>query len=165
MATFRPAIKEDDNYVQKVIKYIPIEIVAGYTALTGYLTVGTYTEIPPSYKIYYTILLVILIVITPIWTYYAVIDGPAESEEGKKKRVIFHAVIATIAFIIWVYAGGNVLLKAVLCDCNSTNCPDCAWYSPVLGSILLVLFTLLTPLFERIILGTRLPLNDMSKES
>lgn len=156
MASFRPAVKEDDTYIQKIIKYIPAEIMAGYTALVGYLSVSSNAEIPPHYKSYYIILLIILIVITPVWTYFAVIDNHASESVHQKKRAIFQAFIATVAFIIWVYTIGNVLLKAVLCHCNSTACADCAAYSPVLGSIILVLFTLMTPLLERIVLGTRL---------
>lgn len=159
MASFRPAVKEDDSYIQKIIKYIPAEIMAGYTALVGYLSVGSHSEIPPHYKSYYMILLIILIVITPVWTYFGVIDSQTPESVHQKKRAIFQAFIATVAFIIWVYAIGNVILKAVLCHCNNTDCADCASYSPVLGSIILVLFTLMTPLFERIILGIKLPDN------
>ncbi len=163
MATFnRPAINSNDGYIQKLIKYIPAEIVAGYTALTGYLSVNTNTDIPPHYKTYYMIVLCILLVITPIWTYYAVLDndqpaGPSQGTPPNKKQAWFHASIATISFTIWVYAIGNPLLKTILCDCTNTGCPDCGLYSPVLGSIILVLFTILTPLFERIVFGTRLP--------
>ncbi|TAN18080.1 MAG: hypothetical protein EPN37_05910 [Chitinophagaceae bacterium] len=158
MASFRPAVRESDGYIQKIIKYIPAEIIAGYTALVGYLTVGSNAELPPHYKTYYIILLLVLIAITPVWTYFAVIDS--QSPHGnQKKRAIFHAAIATVAFIIWVYAIGNILLKAVLCNCHSASCADCGLYSPVFGSILLVLFTLMTPLFERIFLGTKLPVN------
>ncbi|TAM94691.1 MAG: hypothetical protein EPN39_16865 [Chitinophagaceae bacterium] len=159
MASFRPAVKESDGYVQKISKYIPVEIIAGYTALTGYLTIGANMEIPSHYKTYYIILLIVLIVMTPVWTYFAVIDGQAAELDKQKKRVFFQAAIAMLSFIIWVYAIGNVLLKAILCHCNNTACADCSSYSPVLGSIILVLFTLMTPLFERIILGTKLPDN------
>ena len=156
MATFRPAVKDDDGYIQKIIKYIPAEIVTGYTALVGYLSVGANTEIPHYYKTYYLILLCILIVITPVWTFFAVLDTETTEPTKQKKRAYFHAFIATVAFAIWVYAVGNVLLKAVLCNCTNTGCADCGYYSPVLGSIILVLFTIMTPLIERIILGVKL---------
>lgn len=157
MTTFRPAVKEDDGYVQKVIKYIPAEIVTGYTALVGYLSVGVNTDIPQGYKTYYIILLCILGVATPVWTYYAVLDNNAAESLSGKKRALFQAVIATISFAIWVYTVGNPILRSILCDCSNTGCPDCDLYSPVLGSIILVLFTIMTPLMERIVLGTKLP--------
>lgn len=157
MTTFRPAVKDDDGYIQKIIKYIPAEIITGYTALVGYLSVGTNTEIPPNYKTYYIILFCILTLITPVWTFFAVLDKETTEPAKQKKRAYFHAFIATVAFVIWVYAVGNFLLKAVLCNCTNTGCADCGYYSPVLGSIILVLFTIMTPLIERIILGTKLP--------
>jgi hypothetical protein len=153
MATFRPAVKTDDGYIQKIIKYIPAEIIAGYTALVGYLNIDSTTSIP-TYKTYYLILLVALFVITPVWTYYAVYDD-ASTQANKTTRAIFQATIAAIAFLIWVYAVGNPLLKALLCGCTTIICKDCPQYSPVLGSIILVLFTILTPLLDRIILGKK----------
>ncbi|HRG57969.1 MAG TPA: hypothetical protein PK323_03375 [Bacteroidia bacterium] len=160
MATYRPAVKDDDGYIQKIIKYIPAEIVTGYTALVGYLAVGANTEVPPHYKTYYVILLSLLTVITPVWTYFAVLDVDATDPVNQRKRAYFHAFIATIAFLIWIYTVGNFILKAVLCNCSHTGCPDCIYYSPVLGSIILVLFTIITPLIERIILGTKLSTNN-----
>ncbi len=157
MATFRPAVKEDDGYIQKIIKYIPAEIMTGYTVLVGFLTINVSTDIP-TYKIYYIVLLCILAVITPVWTFYAVLDNDNPSVlEKNRKRAFFHSIIATLAFAIWVYSIGNPLLKAVLCGCQTVECQDCIKYSPILGSIILVLFTIMTPLIERIILGTKLP--------
>jgi hypothetical protein len=156
METLRPAVKDDDGYVQKIIKYIPAEIVAGYTALVGYLTVTANSEIPAHYTTYYLIILVVLVLITPFWTYFAVLDNSNITDHNAaRKRAFSHALIATIAFAIWVYAIGNPLLKALLCNCMRTDCPDCAYYSSVLGSIILVLFTIITPLIERIVLGPK----------
>jgi hypothetical protein len=68
MVTFRPAVKEDDGYVQKKIKYILTEIIAGYTSLAGYLAVEAQANIPDRYKTYYITLLIVLAIVTPIWT-------------------------------------------------------------------------------------------------
>jgi hypothetical protein len=156
MPTLRPAIKTDDNYLEKIIKYIPAEIIAAYTALIGYLSLGPNSEIPPHYKSYYLIVLFILLLITPIWTFYAVIDNDDPPDPIKrKKKALFHSCVASTAFLIWVYALGNPLLRAILCKCSNTSCDNCGIYSPILGSILLILFTVLAPLFERIILGPK----------
>src|SRR4051812_27994784 len=129
MATFRPAIKDNDGYIQKIIKYIPAEIIAGYTALAGYLAVGANADIPAHYKSYYLIVLLLLAIITPVWTFYAVIETPAALlSNPDRKKAYFHAVIATLAFLVWVYATGNPLLKAVLCNCPRTDCADCGGY-------------------------------------
>ncbi len=158
MATYRPAVKDDDNYLEKIIKYIPAEIVAAYTALIGYLSLEPNTDIPAHYKTYYLIVFFILLLITPVWTYFAVIDNNDPPDPiTKKKKAYFHSVVASIAFIIWVYALGNPLLKGILCRCSNTSCGNCGAYSPILGSIILLLFTVLTPLFERIVLGPKTP--------
>lgn len=157
MATIRPIINEEDGYIQRVIKYIPAEIVAGYMALGGYLAVEPNAEIPAFYKGYYISLLAILTIITPVWTYFAVIDSEAINKVVQRKKAIFHALIALLAFEIWVYAIGNDILKAIICSCTNAGCQNCALYSPVLASIILVLFTIATPLLERIVLGTKLP--------
>ncbi len=142
MATLRPAIKESDNLLETIIKYIPSEIVAAYTALLGYLSLKANAEIPDHYKTYYLIVFFILLLITPVWTYFAVIDNNDPPDPIiRRKKAFFHAAIASVAFIIWVYALGNVLLKAVLCNCTKTDCENCATYSPVFGAILLILFT------------------------
>lgn len=156
MPTLRPAVKESDNYLETIIKYIPAEIVAAYTALVGYLAIKPATDIPAHYKSYYLIVFFILLFVTPLWTFFAVIDNNDPPDPIKrKKKAYFHSGVATIAFIIWVYALGNDLLKALLCHCDNTSCDNCALYSPVLGSIILIIFTILTPLFERIFLGPR----------
>lgn len=153
MATLRPAVEENDSYVQKIVKYIPAEIIAGYTTLVGYLSFGSF-PIPAYYEKYYCILLIILSIITPLWTYFAVLDN----NDNSKKRAYFHSAIATFAFWIWVYAVGNPLLKALICGgCDDKGCADCIYYSPVFGSIILVLFTIMTPVLERMVLGTKLP--------
>lgn len=158
MATFRPAVKKEDSNVQKIIKYIPAEIISGYSVFIGALSVTTNT-IPENYTTYYLILLIILTVVTPIWTYFAVLDS---DDTNNKKRSLFHAAIATFAFLIWVYAVGNPLLKALICECNTIDCPNCSRYSPAIGSILLGLFTITTPLLERLILGTKLPITKQN---
>lgn len=156
MPTFRPAIKESDNYLEKIIKYIPAEIVAAYTALTGYLSVKPNTDIPSHYKSYYLMVFFVLLIVTPVWTYFAVIDNNDPPDPTiRKKKAYFHSGIATVAFVIWIYALGNDLLKALLCRCNVTSCDNCGIYSPILGSIILIIFTILTPLFERIFIGPK----------
>jgi len=155
MKTIRPAVAEDDGYIQKLIKYIPVEVIAAYTAMVGYLAIGPTTDIP-VYKIYYLVLLAILFIASPVWTYFAVLDDTDENTDQKKKRALFHSAISGFAFLIWVYATGNPLLQILLCKCTTANCSDCAIYSHALGSMILVLFTLVTPLLERIILGKKL---------
>jgi hypothetical protein len=150
MANYRPAVQQDDNYLQKIIKYIPAEIVAGYTVLTGYLPVKPQDPVPAEYHLYYLIVVVTLSVIAPVWTYFAVKDS--DSGTMDPQRPWFHAAVALVAFFVWVYALGGRLLESLL---NTSRGHE--WYNTTLGTILLLLFTILTPLIERIVLGTKLP--------
>ncbi|WPU92836.1 hypothetical protein SNE25_26280 [Mucilaginibacter sabulilitoris] len=101
-------------------------------------------------------------VLTPVWTYFAVIDSPTTPPDKKQKRAIFHAVIALISLVIWVYAIGDILFKSWLCGCYApanSGCYDLSGrYSSVLGSVILILYTgLVVPLTERIFLGDNKP--------
>lgn len=158
----RPAIKDDDNWLSKIIKYIPAEILAVYTAVIGVLKSTSNDKLPSGSNVStYFVIFVIIIVLTPIWTYLAVWDNPNVKEPpSKRKRAIFHAAIATVAFLIWVYAIGDILFKSWLCDCHDPQTMDCFKtaghdrYNSVIGSLALILFTgLVVPLLERIILG------------
>ena len=155
MAKLRPSVNADDSIIQTIIKYIPAEIVAIYPALVGYFNVNPNTVIPPHYITYYVIIVVVLFIFTLVWTYFGVIDNKTAALKKLNTHALFHAIIAGIAFLIWIYAIGNSLLKAFLCGCINTDCDDCGIYSPVLGAIFLALFTLLTPIIERIFLGPK----------
>ncbi len=142
MSTFRPAIKTDDGYFKKVVKYIPAEIIAGYTFAIGLITakdcLGEYIHVFPW--IFY-----ILLLVTPIYMYLSVIDNPDIPDPIKKKKLaIFHAAIACVAFALWVYALGDI---PMICYLGESS------YKPVIGSLLLAAFSLLVPLLERLFIG------------
>jgi len=158
MKITRPQIKDDDSFLSKIIKYVPAEIIAVYTAIVGVLKQDLNSALPTESAVdtYFWVLCAIIF-LTPIWTYFAVIDNPNTKEPpSKNKRAIFHAIIATLSFIIWVYAIGDTLFKSWLTQCYSDvplNC-DTGKYNSVLGSIVLILYTgLLVPLLERIFIG------------
>ncbi len=156
----RPQISENDSFLSKIIKYIPAEVIAVYTAIVGVLKQGLDSNLPKKESVEtYCIVLIIILCITPIWTFFAVLDNPNESEsQSKIKRAIFHSFIATISLVIWIYAIGDILFKSMLCGCYSPEKIDCfdtvAKYDSRLGSIVLILFTgLLVPLLERLVFG------------
>lgn len=156
----RPHISQDDNFLSKIIKYIPAEVIAVYTAIVGVLKQNLDSNLPDKNAVdTYFIVVLIIVCLTPIWTYFAVIDNPNTKEPpSKNKRAIFHAIIAMLSFIIWVYAIGDVLFKSWLCKCYSPETVACfdesGNYDSILGSIFLILYTgLVVPLLERIFLG------------
>lgn len=120
-----PNLKED-NYIQKVVRYIPGEIVAAYTTASG--LVLSAQGIPTVTVLW--IVIVVLGVLTPLWLKYATaIPG--------KSAAVFQIVVGTIAYLVWVFAlaGGTLF----------------AWYNPLYGSLLLLFFTLATPVAEKML--------------
>ena len=141
----RPVVNPGDPYLDRILAYIPTEVIAAYTAISGLLKDDT--GVSSTYKW----VLFTLIVITPVWTYFAVKDNPKPLiRSGGEKQALFHAIVAFFSFIIWVYALGDQNLIRLLCD----GLDQCAAYQPRTGAVVLILYTgLLVPLLERIIFG------------
>lgn len=108
-----------DGYQDRLLKYIPADINAAWLALTG--IVKSVTTIPQSTILW--ILFVILLVLTPIWTWM-------QTSEGNKPPAVTQILVATGAFFIWVFALGDPFTSL-------------SFYQPVYGSILLILYTLI----------------------
>jgi hypothetical protein len=179
MEISRPAVSDGDSTLAKIVKYIPGEIIAGYTAIAGILTPAANfgpTELDISR---YKYILLFLVVVTPIWTYISVLNSNDVIVEppSRKKRAFFHACIATCSFMIWVYALGDILFRASLCKhCvfvpngdvsqqaaslkNFMDCLNsCKTYDYKIGAIVLILFTVIAvPLLEWFILKKALPI-------
>ena len=120
-----PALKED-NYIQKVVGYIPGEIVAVYTTASG---LALSAEGVPTVLVLW-IVAGVLLVLTPLWLYYAT-AVPGRSASW------FQVVAGTLAYVCWVFAlsGGTLF----------------AWYHPLYGSLLLLFYTLAAPLAEKML--------------
>lgn len=129
---------KEDTYLEKVIKYIPTEIVAAYTAMRALLLPDkekVSQEILPygadSDFYLYSIIFIGCLVLTPIYKYFTLKDKNLPIP-------IYQIVISFFAFAIWVFAFGDFF--------------EINWkgYSHKLASIILIFFTLTTPLLERI---------------
>jgi len=107
-----------DDYLAKVVKLIPAEVVATYTAIYNLVP-----SLPESWRVnFYWGNVVFFWVATPVWLWLI------GKSEGKLPTVIT-TVITTLAFGIWAYAISG---KLVVGDPG---------FQPALASILLVLFT------------------------
>jgi len=152
MPTFRPAIKADDGYLKKVVKYIPAEIIAAYTFCIGLITNNQVDLVNCSGRIkMFPWILYILLLFTPIYMYLSVIDNPAIIDPIKKKRqAIFHAAVSMIAYLTWVFALGDLPMVCYLKQVfkNFT-------YDSIISSLIMVGFCLLVPLLERFIIGNK----------
>ena len=126
-----PDSKASDSYFEKLIKYIPADIVAGYVAIAGILTEHNNQPLWLTWAVFGT-----LLALTPLYVCYKKTDPP-----GIAWSKTFHWVTSCIAFTAWVFALGGPF--AVTFD----------WYRPVYGSVLLILTTLTLPVLESIFYG------------
>ncbi len=121
-ATF-PGTKVD-TYFDKVIKYIPADIVGAWVAVTGLINSGS--DVPREALLW--IAFVTGIILTAIWTL-------KQTTVRGKPLAITQTAVSTGAFIIWVFALGDPFATL-------------AWYRPLYGSLLLILYTLIVALIN-----------------
>jgi hypothetical protein len=124
----------EDNYVTKLIKYIPAESVAAYLAAYGIVT-------PVQHQIpYRTVLWIIagsLFAFTFLWQLF----GASDRREGLPLP-FYQAIVSTIAFAVWVsVASGDILIGN-------------GWHQ-VYGSLLALAITLFVPLLEKVFVRPR----------
>jgi hypothetical protein len=132
--SIRPSIEPGDDYLNKVIKYIPAEITAFYVFAAGLISSS---EADPYYLFRFT--LITLLIITPLWIYLSV-NNP--QNPANRKQRIFHSAVAEIAMLIWIY---NISMEWLV-RFFSNNLPN----DPVAGSLVLAIFTLIVPILEKV---------------
>jgi hypothetical protein len=121
-----PEAKDTDSYAERLIKYIPADIVAAYVAIEGVLKQGGNDPHWLNWAVFGGML-----ALTPLYVMYMKTDPP-----GFAIAKAFHAFAATLSFTVWVFAMGGPFALSF------------AWYKPVLGSVLLIFTTLLLPVLE-----------------
>jgi len=110
-----------DEYLDRLFKYIPAELVAGYI-----FVLGVVKQLSDAYItiVIHWILFVIFCILTPLYLWRV-----------QKILKIQQHVISLLSFVVWVFAlGGPFALYG--------------WYNPVYGEILLPVFTLGIAIWE-----------------
>ena len=113
-----------DGYFDKLLKYIPTEIVGGWIAITG--LIKSASNISTN-----TILWILLIIFTGLTALYIL----KQTSEPKKPLAVKQTTISTIAFVVWVFALGEPF-------------DSLSFYNPIYGSILLIIYNLTIPLIN-----------------
>ena len=109
------------NYLEKVAKLVPSEILAAYMTMVG--LVSSIKLVPEEH--HFWIYMAIFLVCIPITIWYL----SFQSEKGRPRAT--HIILSSIAFIIWAYAiSGHVVW------------PDI--YDTGIAGIVLVLFSLVS---------------------
>jgi len=109
-------IRSGDTYPAKLLKIIPAEIIAAYLAAVGL--------IPKTYEYTLEILIIISIFLfccVPLYLVYVI-------KIQKPGQLIF----STLSFAVWVFSIGGPFTYI-------------SFYQPFIGSIVLILWTLIIP--------------------
>lgn len=113
-----------DDYRDRLIKYIPADVVAIYVSLLALIKTAN-PEKTPIVTIEWAIFGIILVVSIPWQRRIVKID--------KWQQV----AIGSVAFVVWAISLGDPFATTWR-----------TWYQPLYGSIILMLFTFLIPLFQ-----------------
>jgi hypothetical protein len=135
----RPTATTGDNYLSKMVVYIPTEIIAGYVAVSGFIK-----GLPPRQQFtWFCIVAGALLVLTPIYLF------AATSRPGRTKS-FSHPVTGAVAFAAWVFATGGPFERFQITPDGSSG-----WYNRTIGSIVLVIVCLALPLLEKALFANR----------
>jgi len=107
-----------DTYFDKVIKYIPADIVGAWVAVTGLINSGS--DVPTSLLLW--IAFGAGTVLTALWTI-------KQTSVPNKKPAKTQVLVSTGSFIVWVFALGDPFATL-------------GFYRPLYGSLLLIFYTL-----------------------
>jgi hypothetical protein len=121
-------LRADESYFEKLLRYIPADIVAGYVALNG-IIVGEAGNSP----ILQWIVFGALLVLSPLYMCYMKTQPP-----GIALNKTFPCLVSALSFAVWVFALGGPF---------AAQWPTL--YTPVYGSVLLILTTLTIPVLEK----------------
>ena len=121
-------VKSADDYMSRLLKHIPSEIVMAYIAIDGVLRTSynpnVWSERQTLLRLLW-IVLAILTVITPLWLWRVM--------RVRRPGQLF---ISTLSVPVWLFALGGPF---ALLD----------WYEPAFGAIVLPLYTLIVPILSR----------------
>lgn len=142
--SLRPVIEDNDDYLSKLIKYIPAEVQALYVFLSGLISSADESEQYGLFKFAF----ISLMIITPVWIFLAISSGANPKPERKLR--IYHSVVSLFAMMIWVY---NISMPWTV-EFFGNKIPN----SSIFGSMLLAIFTMIVPILESIF---HKPVNDV----
>jgi hypothetical protein len=110
-----------DGYLDRVLKYIPGEVVALWTAVTG--VIASAAE-PSSVLLWIVFAIGVILAAAYTWKIATVPNQPTP---------VTQIVVSAFAFIVWVFAIGGPFSAQ-------------GWYEPYFGSVALILWTALAGL-------------------
>ena len=108
-----------DGYFDRIMKYIPADVVALWLFISGLISSNTQTD--PNAGTIHWVAFGVGFVLTVLWT-------RRQTTEPGKKTALVQIAISGAAFVVWVFALGGPFTSL-------------EWYLPYYGSIVLAVFT------------------------
>jgi hypothetical protein len=124
-----------DSYIQRLVKYIPAEVTAAYLVVLGFLK-GPPDKLgfPPAIsEVWHWGVFVAFMILAVLYTMIAT------KRAGLPDIQWFQVVAAPVALAAWVFAFGGPFEASF------------GWYRPPMGSIILVLTSLLIPAVDELL--------------
>jgi hypothetical protein len=121
-------INQADDYMSRVLKHIPSEIVMAYIAIDGVLRTSYNPNVRADRLMLEKLLWITvaaLTVITPLWLWRVM-----------RVRRLAQLFVSTLSVVVWFFALGGPF---AMLD----------WYEPALGAVALPLYTLIVPIISR----------------
>lgn len=113
-----------DTYFDKVVKYIPADIVAAWVAVSG--LIKSAVNVPANTVLWICFLVGLLLTAGWIWK---------QTTVANQTTAVKQIIVSTIAFGVWVFALGAPF-------------DALEWYRPLYASLLLIGYTLVVGLVE-----------------
>ena len=114
---------DTDDYISRLIKYIPTEIVTLYLLVDGILK--SFTSSP----LVNWIIFFLLLALTPFYIWRM-------TRETSKTTAWDQIIVSFVSFTLWVYVIGGPFASL-------------SWYAPQYGSIFMAIFTVFVPLIRK----------------
>lgn len=125
-----PQVPGRDVYFDRIIKFVPAPLLAGYAAATGMIA-----EDPVHIELLSWIIFGAIWAMCPLYVIY--IPGEAQQNEDCSKR--FHVLASIICFPVWAFALGGPFSHI-------------EGYRPLYGALILVFASLLLPLIQKMVM-------------
>jgi len=122
-AMLGPGGSSQEDYLGRLVKYVPTEIVGLYLAVNGVLPKAE----PPSFTALWWVF-GICWVLTPVYLWFA-------TRDAQKRPLPLQVGLASIAFPVWVFAIGGPFVSL-------------AWYQGYIASIVLFFVTFVFGFFK-----------------
>jgi len=112
-----------DSYTDRLIKYIPSEIVAAFISMNGIVQSMAAKPDWIDWAIF-----ILLLVITPLYIWRVTTPKGEPAPMGQ-------IAISTLSYVVWVFALGGPFIAL-------------SWYQSVYGALILPLYTLIVPIID-----------------